>query len=469
MTIAQELQRRAAGALRIGRLEEAERCYRDLLAVYSHPGVLHNLGLVLVRLRRDAEAVPLFEQSLALRPGDSNARLALSNALLHCNRPLEALARCEEVLAADPGSRDARHNSAVALRALNRHAEAATALQALLAEDPSDADAEFNLALAELMLERYASAWIHYEARWHGSAAQLPLPPSATPVWRFGESLAGRVVLVQAEQGLGDSLQFLRLVPRLDLDCVRVDLQLQPELVAFLRRQWPARRIDALGAIPAADVERRIALLSLPLALGLKDPDAAAPYLQADPARIEQWSRQLGPRSAGRIGVAWRGNPRKRHDPQRSLPVEALRPWLEAAAVRDCSVVAVQRDVSVHEREWLAHFPHVEVPGAHLRDFEDTAAVMALTDQVVSVDTSVIHLAGALGRPAIVLLRFSSDWRWGIDRPDGATYRSIRALRQPMPGDWDPVVRALIDLLPNPTNSRPVRFSRGSDSSIRNR
>ena len=448
MTIAQELQRRAAAALRTGRLEEAERCYRDLLAVYSHPGVLHNLGLVLVRLRRDAEAVPLFEQSLAIRPGDSNARLALSNALLHCNRPLEALARCEEVLAADPGSRDARHNRAVALRALNRHAEAAAALQALLAEDPSDADAEFNLALAELMLERYASAWIHYEARWHGSAAQLPLPPSATPVWRPGESLAGRVVLVQAEQGLGDSLQFLRLVPRLDAGCVRVDLQLQPELVALLCRQWPARRIDALGATPDGDVERRIALLSLPLALGVNDLSAAASYLQPDPARIEQWNGRLGHRGAGRIGIAWRGNPVKRHDPQRSLPVDALQPWLVAAALKGCSVVALQRDANAHEREWLAQFPYVEVPGAHLRDFEDTAAVMALTDQVVSVDTSVIHLAGALGRPGIVLLRFCSDWRWGIDRPDGATYRGILALRQPQPGDWASVVRGLIDLLP---------------------
>jgi tetratricopeptide (TPR) repeat protein len=448
MTLAHELQQRAVAALDSGRLEEAERSYRELLAVYPHPGVLHNLGLVLVRLRRDAEAVLLFEQSLATRPGDSNVQLALSNALLHCNRSLEALACCEDLLATDPTSRDARHNKAVALRELNRHAEAADALEALLADDPSDADAEFNLALAELMLERYASAWIHYEARWRGSAAQVPLPPSGTPVWRPGESLAGRAVLVQAEQGLGDSLQFLRFVPCLDAICTRVDLQLQPELVALVGRQWPARRIDALGAIPAADVHRRIALLSLPLALQIQNIGAAASYLQADPAHIEQWGRRLASRPGGRIGIAWRGNPRKRHDPHRSLPVEGLQGWLEASAAKNGSVVALQRDANAQEREWLAQFPHVEVPGEHLEDFEDTAAVMALTDQIVSVDTSVIHLAGALGRPAIVLLKFSSDWRWGIDRSDGATYRSIRALRQPAAGQWGPVVRALIDVLP---------------------
>ncbi|HEX8009864.1 MAG TPA: tetratricopeptide repeat protein [Casimicrobiaceae bacterium] len=448
MRFAQELQQRALTALRSNNLEEAERCYRDLLAIYPHPGVLHNLGLVLVRLRRDAEAVPLFEQSLAARPADTNARLALSNALLHCDRPVEALERCEEVLAADPARRDARHNRAIALRALNRHAEAADVLQALLADDPSDADAEFNLALAELMLERYESAWIHYEARWRGSAAQPPLPPSSTPVWRAGESLAARAVLVQAEQGLGDTIQFLRLLAPLDALSARVDLQLQPDLVAFVRRQWPSRRIDALGALPATDVETRLGLLSLPLALGLKDPGAAGAYLQADPARVEYWRQGLQLDSARRFGVAWRGNPAKRHDRQRSLPLEALRPWLDATAAKGCSVVALQRDASALEREWLARFPHVEVPGAELRDFDDTAAVMALTDQVVSVDTSVIHLAGALGRPAIVLLRFCSDWRWGIDRPDGATYRSVRALRQPAPGDWAPLVRALVDLLP---------------------
>jgi tetratricopeptide (TPR) repeat protein len=443
MIAPQELQRRAVAALGSGALSEAERCYRELLAVYPHPGVLHNLGLVLVRQRRDAEAVPLFQRSLAAR-FDPNVALALSNALLHCNRPLEALACCDEALAADPENRDARHNKAVALRELNRHEDAALLLQALLAEDPSDADAEFNLALAELMLERYASAWRHYEARWRGSDARAPLPDSAVPLWRAGESIAGRVVLVQAEQGLGDTLQFLNLIPALEAGCARVDLQLQPELVALFRRQWPARRIDLLGAPPRADVDTRIGLMSLPLALAMDRLDPIAAYVGADPRRVELWRGRLR-RCTQRIGIAWRGNPLKRHDPHRSLPVEALRPWLEAVAIKDVSVIALQRDVSGAECEWLAQFPHVDVLADKLRDFDDTAAVMALCDGIVSVDTSVIHLAGALGRPAVVLLKFSSDWRWGIDRRDGSTYESVRALRQPAIGDWAPVVRALVE------------------------
>lgn len=448
MNVAQELQQRALTALRSGKLDEAERAYRELLAVLPHPGVLHNLGLVLVRLRRDAEAVHCFEQSLAVRPDDHNVRLALANALLHCNRPEDAMARCDEILAVAPDHRDARQNRAIALRALNRHAEAAAVLERLLHEDPSDADAEFNLALAELTLGRYATAWEHYEARWRGSGAQAPLPSANGAPWRRGEPLRNRVALVQAEQGLGDTLQFLRWLPRLDTLCARVDLQAQPELLGLLRRQWPSRRIDRLGDPAASDVDCRIALLSLPLALGITDPESAMAYLHADPVRTEAWARRLPRRAAGYVGVAWRGNPRKRHDPQRSLPLEALQPWFETARRNGVGVLTLQRDVSEQEQAWLAQFRNVEVPGANLRDFDDTAALMMLVRQVVSVDTSVIHLAGALGRPAVVLLRFCSDWRWGVDRPDGATYQSVRTLRQPAPGDWGSVVRALAGLLP---------------------
>jgi tetratricopeptide (TPR) repeat protein len=443
MIAPQELQRRAVAALRAGALPEAERCYRALLAVYPHPGVLHNLGLVLVRQRRDAEAVPLFERSLAAR-FDPNVALALSNALLHCNRPLDALACCDEALAVEPAYRDARLNKAVALRELNRHEDAAFVLHALLAEEPSDADAEFNLALAELMLERYASAWHHYEARWRGSDARAPLPDSPVPVWRPGESLADRAVLVQAEQGFGDTLQFLSLIPTLEARCARVDVQLQPELVVLFRRQWPARLVDALGAPPAADVATRIGLLSLPLALAIDRLDPIAAYVRADPERVGLWRGKLRP-CARRIGIAWRGNPVKRHDPHRSIPVEALRPWLEALAIKSVAVVALQRDASAAEREWLSGFAHVEVLGETLRDFDDTAAVMTLCDGIVSVDTSLIHLAGALGRPAVALLKFSSDWRWGIDRRDGSTYQSVRTLRQGVIGDWSQVVRALVE------------------------
>ena len=442
-----DLQQQAVEALRAGRFAEAEGHYRRLLAAHRHPAFLNNLGLVLVAQHRDAEAVPCFQDALAARPDDANARVALSNALLHCGRAAEALAACDALLQRSPGHRDARHNRAVALRALARNAEAAEVLEALLAEDPDDGDAEFNLALAELMLGRYQRAWRHYEARWRGRSPQPPLPAVPLPLWREGESLAGRAVLVQAEQGLGDTLQFVRLLDAACAACARVDVQVPDTLLGLVRRRWPSLRVQPLGAMPQPGLEIRIALMSLPLALGIGDPGSAQPYLAACEERMREWRSRL-PAAGRRVAVAWRGNPAKRHDPMRSMPLDALAPWLAAARERGLSVVALQRDADERERARLAGEPHVVVPGEGLRDFDDTAAVMALCDQVVSVDTSVIHLAGALGRPAVVALHYASDWRWGIDRPDGATYRSVRAVRQPAPGAWHAVVQTLIERLP---------------------
>jgi hypothetical protein len=444
---APELQREALGALRDGRFGDAERHYRALLAAHPHPAFLANLGLALVAQYRDAEAVPLFERAIAARPAELNPRVALSNALLHCGRPQEALAACDAALALQPGHRDARHNRAVALRALARNAEAADELAALLAEDPADADAEFNLALAELMLGRYETAWRRYEARWRGQPPQPPLPVSPVPVCSPGQSLANRAVLVQSEQGLGDTLQFLRFVDAARAACARLDLQVEESLLGLVRRRWPMLNVQRLGDAPLAGIELRVPLLSLPLALGIGDPGPAEPYLTPAAEHVERWRHRL-PAGERRVGVAWRGNPAKRHDPMRSMRLADLEDWIAAARERGVQVVALQRDVDEPERERLAREPRVVVPGLELRDFDDTAAVMALCEQVVSVDTSVAHLAGALGRPTVVALQFASDWRWGIDRADGSTYTSVRTRRQPVPGDWHSVVRQLIESLP---------------------
>ena len=433
-------QQAALAALREGRLEEAERAYRELLARHAHPAFLNNLALVLVRQRRESEAIPLLEQAVAARPGDVNARVALSNALLWTDRAAEALACCDAILAIDPGQRDALHNRAVALRALTRNAEAAAMMRALLEADPADADAEFNLALAELMLGEWHDGWRHYEARWRGATPQPPLEASPVPLWKPGEPLEGRAVLLQAEQGLGDTIQFLQLVPRVEAVAARVALQVPAPLQSLARRSFPRCGETSAG------FDVRLGLLSVPLALGLGEVGNAAAYLQADPERVAAWRARLPQGSA--VALAWRGNPVHRRNAQRSIPLEALGPWLDRTRDRGLHVLCVQRDVTNAERSVLARWPHVIVPGEDLRDFDDTAACLMLAGHVACVDSAVIHLAGALGRPATALLHFASEWRWGIGRPDGATYRSVRTLRQPSPGDWSPVVRALTESLP---------------------
>ena len=448
MASVSQLQMRGVAAHQAGRLEEAEACYRELLALQErHPGLLNNLGLVLVAQRRYAEAVPLFERSLAARPRDLNVLVALSNALNFCNRPSDAIRRCEEILAIDPRHADARHNKAVALRALNRHGEAIAELNALLALDPADADAEFNLALSELVSGDYASGWRHYEARWRGPKAQPVAPLAGIAAWRPGEELRGRTFLVQAEQGLGDTLQFIRFIPSLARQCVAVHVQVQDALVEFVRRQLPRQRVDALGETLSGETPQcRIALLSLPLALGLNDESAwsqGGAYLHADPRRIAEWRSRLAVGTL-RVGIAWRGSPGHRHDHNRSLAVETLKPWLENMGAAGASVFALQKDVTARERDWLGRFPHVHVLAAELADFDATAAVVALLDHVVAVDTAVAHLAGAMARPSTVLLPFSPDWRWRLDRDTSAFYPGMRLIRQRAIVDWSAAIEQLV-------------------------
>ena len=440
-----DAQQAALAAMQAGRHDEAERLYRELLAVFPHPAFMNNLGLVLVAQHRDAEAVPLFQRAAAARPDDTKARIALSNALIHCGRADEALAVCNELLLMAPFDRDARHNRAVALRALARNEEAAIAMGKLLAEDPGDADAELNLAFAELMLERYDRAWHHYEARWRGAGAQRPLPECDVPPWRAGEPLEGRAVLVQSEQGFGDVLQFLRFVGPLLAVARRVELHVPPPLLTLVEGSFAGADVKAQGSDPGPGLETRLGICSLPLALGITHPGSADAYLHADADAVARWRERVPPMA---MAIAWRGSRTARHDARRSIPLEALEPWFAATARRNLPVVVLQRDVDEAERRFLAAFHHVAIPGESLAHFGDTAACMMLAQHVAAVDTSVLHLAGALGRPATAMLQFASDWRWGIDRPAGSTYRSVRTLRQPTPGDWKPVVRALIESLP---------------------
>ncbi|MGZ5581618.1 MAG: tetratricopeptide repeat protein [Usitatibacter sp.] len=449
MASVSELQGQAVAAHQAGRWEEAEARYRDLLALHEdHPGLLNNLGLVLVGQRRYADAVTHFERSLAVRPRDAKVLVALSNALNFCNRPADAIARCDEILAAEPQNTDARHNKAVALRALNRHEEAIAVLESLLAQDAGDGDAEYNLALSRLVTGDFVAGWRHYEARWRGSRPQPVPPPAGLAEWRPGDRLAGEAFLVQAEQGLGDTLHFIRFVPALAARCAQLRVQVQPALVDLVRRHFPGVSVEALGApLPPGAPHKRIGLLSLPLALGLTDESAWAgegAYLHADPVRVAAWDARLPEGGRLRVGIAWRGSPGHRHDHNRSLAVETLAPLLEALQAAQASVFTLQKDATPREREWLARFRNVQVLDSEIDGFEPTAAVIARLDHVVSVDTAMAHLAGGMGRPATVLLAFSPDWRWRLGRDTSAFYPSLRLVRQRAIGDWSHPIEQLI-------------------------
>jgi hypothetical protein len=448
LSIPSDLAARAGAALQEGRLDEAEDAYRRLLATQpEHAGLLNNLGIVLIAQRRPAAAALLFEQSLRSRPGHMNTMVALSNALTLCNRPAAAIACCEAILALDAGNADALHNRAVALRALNRHGDAIAELEALLAQDPTDVDAQWNLALSELAVGRYRSGWRHFEARWRGVRSLPALPLASIPLWSPGEGVRGRRVLVQSEQGLGDTFHFARFIPELAAQCASVVVQTQAPLVQFMRRLLPAHRVEPLSEpLGGENFDCRLPLMSLPLALDLGEESASShrgAYLFADSARVDAWRARL-PNARARVGFVWRGNPGHRNDHNRSLPLAALRPWLDATGAAGTAIIALQKGVTRAERDYLAQFQHVHVLDDSLADFDDTAAVVALLDRVISVDTAIAHLAGGMARPGTILLPFASDWRWGL----GATsdfYPSLDLLRQPAIGEWDCVVATLAE------------------------
>ena len=401
----------------------------------AHPGARHNLAHGLVAQRRYADAIPLFEQSLQIRPAHPNTLVALANAHTHANRPEDAIRCCAAALASDPANVDARHNMAVALRALNRHAEAIAQLEDLLARDPNDADAEYNLALSELVLGDFTPGWRHYEARWRGRKAQPALPLARIRAWRPGEALDGERILVQAEQGLGDTLQFVRFLDALE---GVVELHVQEPLVGFLRGQWPGVAVGALGEACERAPTVRIALMSLPLALGLDTPErlaATRAYLHAAEGAASSEARS--------VGFAWRGRPTHQNDHNRSIPVERFAPWLEAQATAGIPVVVLQKGVTDAERSFLARFGHVRIDEERLRDFAATAATVAALDAVLSVDSAVAHLAGALGRPTTVLLPFAPDWRWGLASEQATLYPRMRVARQPAHGAWKETIERL--------------------------
>jgi tetratricopeptide (TPR) repeat protein len=430
---------------------------------------LGNRGDVLLALRRPAEALACFEQILAMSPGHLEARANRGAALATLGRHDEALAEFDAVLAAAPHPLAAynrglglvalgrtaeaveaydrslammpNHVAAlssrgVALQALNRHAEAIASFDRALALAPDFADAHFNKSLALLASGDYARGQTEYEWRWRRSGAAARQNFSR-PLWLGETPLANKTILLHAEQGLGDTLMFARYVGLLARAGAKVVLEVHPELKALMSRLAGAVAVIGLGEPrPAHDVHCPLGSLPLAFKTALDTVPNELPYLSADAERVARWRPRLESFGAPRVAIVWAGNVAHADDRNRSLPVAKLVPLWAAERAR---LVSLQRDLRPGDAEQLTAAPVLNI-GPELGDFDDTAAVLAGCDLVISVDTSVAHLAGALGRPLWVLLPFSSDWRWTAEAERSPWYPSARLFRQPQPGDWDSVV-----------------------------
>jgi tetratricopeptide (TPR) repeat protein len=412
-------------------------CERALAIQPDHVEALVNRAVALRALNRAEDALAGYERVLALRPNHAEAWYNRGNALRDLGRAEEALASYECALVAQPEHSGALLNRGNALRDLNRPEEALASYARALALRPDWAEAHWNESLVHLASGDFERGWREYEWRFRTRSPVTAPRNFLQPRWRGERDIAGRTILLHAEQGLGDSLQFCRYAPMVATLGVRVVLEVQPALKPLLISLAGVALVLAQGeTLPAFDLH--CPLLSLPLAFDTRRETipASVPYLAPAPDRAAMWAAELPPGIGPRVGLVWAGYAGNKNDRKRSIALSRLLAPVPAGV----TFVSLQKEASAEDRALLAqrNIPHL---GEALRDFADTAAVVAALDLVIAVDTAVAHLAGALGKRVFILLPFAPDWRWLGYRSDSPWYPTARLFRQPRPGDWDSVFR----------------------------
>jgi tetratricopeptide (TPR) repeat protein len=434
------LNQHANVLISLGRPQEALNEFQQVLArMPQHAEARFNSGVARAMLGLTEAALADFDAALAAAPGHPGVQYNRGVALIKLGRYAEAVTANDGTLAAVPDHANAWLNRGKALSQLGRFEEAIASYGKVLAIRKDHADAHFNQALALLTCGDYAAGFQQYEWRWRRTGMP-PQPSRGRPLWLGDYPLARKTVLLHAEQGLGDTIQFARYVPLVANSGAKVVLEVQAELKSLMAGLDGAASVIARGeAAPAFDVH--CPLGSLPLAFHTT-PDtvpAQVPYLAADPVRVAKWSARLDAMPHPRVAIAWSGNSDHDNDRNRSIALSRLTPLFAAPA----SFISIQRDVRSEDAAALAAATRVTHIGGELDDFSATAAVLALCDLVISVDTAAVHLAGAMGRPVWVLLPFAPDWRWTRNGETTPWYPTVRVFRQTALGDWDGVIARL--------------------------
>ena len=417
-------------ARRQGRPAEAEAILGDALRLApDDPDLRIELAGAMAEAGRNAPAAALYQDILRNGRDRAEAWLGLGITLGTLGRFDEAEAALREALRLRPDSVEALNSLGALSRDLGRDGEAESLLREALRRRPAYGEAETNLAFLLLQQGRFREGWAAHEARWRAPPLCHAVREPRAPVWD-GAPLAGRTLLLHAEQGLGDTLQFCRFVPRLAAMEGDVVLEVPPPLVPLLAAQPGMGRVVARGG-PLPRFDLHLPLMSLPhrLAQWTEAEIPPAPYLRPDPARSAAWAARLATLPPGpRIGLVWAGNPAMAADRRRSLPPGLLE---RLGGLPGLRFVSLQKGPAGHR-------PALEMldPTDALHDFAETAALVRNLDLVIGVDTAAIHLAGALGRPAWMLDRADSCWRWLRGRDDSPWYPSLRIFRQDAPGDW---------------------------------
>jgi tetratricopeptide (TPR) repeat protein len=419
------------------RAEEAMDCHRRALALAPDDAdTLVDLANALHILKRSAEAADIYRQALRVRPGDQAARIGLGLALTACYRYEEAIGPLMDALAIEPFNGNARITLGTALLGMNRPADALEHYRAARAAMPDSPELPYNEGVALLAMGEWQEGWERFEVRFSiPRLSPLPQLVERFPIWRGEAEIAGKTILLQAEQGLGDTLQFVRYAPLVADLGASVVLRVQPQLHRLMADMpGMATIISSHDEVPEVDL--MCPLMSLPRAFGtcVDSIPANVPYLRAPWDHAVLWQALVGGRTRPRIGIAWSG---RQHLPYRSMPLAGLEPLLRR---QDLEFHCLQQQLLEPDRAWLDANPLVIDHSAQLKNFADTAALIAQMDLVVTIDTAVAHLAGAMAQPTWIMLPFAADFRWLLGRDDCPWYPTARLFRQTRNLIWDNVV-----------------------------
>jgi tetratricopeptide (TPR) repeat protein len=431
----------------LGKFDDAIAHYRQALQLQPNYGEAHsNLGIAFYQQRKLDAAIASYRQALSSKPELPQAHYNLGVALAEQGRLDDAVPAYQEAVRLKPNYAEAVGNLGHALRAQGKLDEALACYQRAVELSPDDPAAHMSRAFAWLLLGDYEKGFAEYEWRWR--AREFGSPPFAAPPWD-GLPLAGRTILLHAEQGLGDTLQFVRYAKLVQARGGRVVLLCQKPLKRLLVATPGVDQIVAQGeTIP--DFSAHAPLLSLPRIFGttLQTTPADVPYVFPEPALVERWSKVVAEVPGFKIGIAWQGNPDFRGDRFRSFPVKHL---AAVAALPGVRLISLQKGPGTEQLHTLPEpFPVVDL-GSGLDEesgpFMDTAAVMMQLDLIISMNSAIVHLAGALGARTWLALDAASDWRWLLGREDSPWYPSLRLFRQERLGDWDGVFRRMAGAL----------------------
>jgi tetratricopeptide (TPR) repeat protein len=434
-----------------GKLDRAVAHYeRALCLKQDHIESLNGIGVTLRDQGRLDEAMAHFKRALALRPDYAETYNNLGNVLEDQGRLAEAVAHFERALALRPGYAETHNNLGNALEPLGRLDEAMACYERALALRPEYAEARFNRSLLLLLRGDYKRGWAEYEWRWLCKDVARNARNFGRPKWS-GEAVDGKIILLHAEQGFGDAIKFFRYVPAVAERGARVVLEVPNPLIR-LAANIPGVSAALVQGDSLPEFDLHCPLLSLPRAFDTRletIPDSV-PYLVPPADASAAWAQRLSNCSGLKVGLVWSGNPENRHNPSRSMALSELEPLWSVAGVCWYSLQVGERagDIALACTPWIADL------SPFLTDFAETAAAICHLDLVITVETAVAHLAGALGRRVWVPLPLVPAWHWLLERDDCPWYPTMRLFRRTSPADWKSVIGAIAEGLARMVNER---------------